>query len=109
MIGVDTWYGPVTGLMDTRASMGPRRDWRGYNIVIHGLTKSLGLQWGHAVIGVDTNDPRIPSRARRTLQWGHAVIGVDTEAPLVARLFDRVLQWGHAVIGVDTWPPGETP
>ena len=37
------------------------------------------LQWGHAVIGVDTMTgwpgPHGPGGA---LQWGHAVIGVDT-------------------------------
>ena len=37
-----------------RASMGPRRDWRGYHNPEEIPTPVEELQWGHAVIGVDT-------------------------------------------------------
>ena len=34
--------------------MGPRRDWRGYSQAGRGEGWPSTLQWGHAVIGVDT-------------------------------------------------------
>ena len=90
------------------ASMGPRRDWRGYLLSV-GLDGEIleSLQWGHAVIGVDTRPRRLLRHSPRPLQWGHAVIGVDTSSEGVPTEEPRRLQWGHAVIGVDTgsWEP----
>ena len=37
-----------------QASMGPRRDWRGYQAARDPGEGPGRLQWGHAVIGVDT-------------------------------------------------------
>ena len=88
MIGVDTRKGQDRIPQADQASMGPRRDWRGYSVFVVGDgTDGLLLQWGHAVIGVDT-----PGRLGREpmlaqLQWGHAVIGVDTSWPFrIARI-----------------------
>ena len=42
-------------ILAAEASMGPRRDWRGYVGALKGAdAKGQALQWGHAVIGVDT-------------------------------------------------------
>ena len=55
VIGVDTGEALELVLLAALASMGPRRDWRGYR---HSHPRDRGgsgqLQWGHAVIGVDT-------------------------------------------------------
>ena len=44
------------------------------------LTMPSELQWGHAVIGVDTGPIEVQSDEAWRLQWGHAVIGVDTRS-----------------------------
>ena len=68
--------------------MGPRRDWRGYVAGFGPDQRGIHpLQWGHAVIGVDTGLCREPAMVARQLQWGHAVIGVDTR------------RRGHALVG----------
>ena len=83
--------------------MGPRRDWRGYDNEADAILEAMALQWGHAVIGVDTGFCVVPPTTVSSLQWGHAVIGVDTiDLPNDQDSLQLVLQWGHAVIGVDT-------
>ena len=77
------WRGYIVGLIEFGvifdASMGPRRDWRGYNCIMTKSLASVSLQWGHAVIGVDTmTRPSYSTECGGGLQWGHAVIGVDT-------------------------------
>ena len=62
----------------------------------------LSLQWGHAVIGVDTVVATGQASESFRLQWGHAVIGVDTLWADLDVAGPAQLQWGHAVIGVDT-------
>ena len=92
-------------VQDATASMGPRRDWRGYHE--SGACSEAGdrLQWGHAVIGVDTITHGPDGPGMNWLQWGHAVIGVDTLTVRDATRRSPRLQWGHAVIGVDTGSP----
>ncbi len=39
---------------------------------------TMGLQWGHAEIGVATDPAVAALRDQDGLQWGHAEIGVET-------------------------------
>ena len=65
--------------------MGPRRDWRGYEDETGpDRPGSVALQWGHAVIGVDTLKSLRGIFEAALLQWGHAVIGVDTRRRPIA-------------------------
>ena len=36
-----------------------------------------GLQWGHALSGMDITPPRLPLLCAVRLQWGHALSGMD--------------------------------
>ncbi len=60
------------------------------------------LQWGHAMIGVETGNPTLTASASRALQWGHAMIGVETRRATSRGVGAPALQWGHAMIGVET-------
>ena len=92
-------------------------------------TKELGLQWGHALSGMDMMLQDGVDLYPAMLQWGHAFSGMDTVQILrhdllpvtasmgpcpfrhgylpgprrKARASVR-LQWGHALSGMDIWP-----
>ncbi len=112
------------------ASMGPRHDWRGDVIQTQSSPDYYALQWGHAMIGVETKGSSGIPRPPPGLQWGHAMIGVETRSaprrrtapgrasmgprhdwrgdvsPPVHETAEDRLQWGHAMIGVETRPVG---
>ncbi len=79
MIGVETTCRPCALCGESIASMGPRHDWRGDLIPRFARLFSWELQWGHAMIGVETASRRLTSQQNAfRLQWGHAMIGVET-------------------------------
>ena len=94
MIGVDTGHHRLQGAPLSTASMGPRRDWRGYAEVQTKAWLGSELQWGHAVIGVDTSSAKPSPVSRSSLQWGHAVIGVDTSEAIAAGIVPGTASMG---------------
>ena len=59
--------------------MGPRLGWRG-----------------------DGAEERFSDWDRYLLQWGHALVGVETFAYTPKGGREPKLQWGHALVGVET-------
>ena len=86
----------------------------------------MSLQWGHAVLCVETERPQgiqyalqsfngatlfcawklvvkdKDEREKDLLQWGHAVLCVETK--IIKEVITSIdgLQWGHAVLCVET-------
>ncbi len=60
--------------------MGPRHDWRGDYDGGKRFHHAGPLQWGHAMIGVETRLDDVMTEGPWELQWGHAMIGVETYA-----------------------------
>ena len=112
------------------ASMGPCPFRHGYAVLaLIADWAETGLQWGHALSGMDTLRRAGSVTPRPTLQWGHALSGMDTMLPCrhgpnaqwasmgpcpfrhgyvtiqALDIFSRVvLQWGHALSGMDILP-----
>ena len=61
-----------------------------------------GLQWGHALSGMDTIKSVDLPLSAALLQWGHALSGMDTVVSDSAGNTKLALQWGHALSGMDT-------
>ncbi len=60
-----------------------------------------GLQWGHALSGMDMMIGWNPYPDVDMLQWGHALSGMDTPGLSVPSSRLDTLQWGHALSGMD--------
>ena len=100
-LGVGRWRGHERG-----ASMGPRPSRRGDAAISSARSLSasrfngatpfqawrlstttlssaafIGLQWGHALPGVETKQAAAWLTAHGRLQWGHALPGVETRLP----------------------------
>ena len=61
------------------ASMGPRRDWRGYNLLLRGSPQGECASMGPRRDWRGYSELLFPQGLELVeLQWGHAVIGVDT-------------------------------
>ena len=103
VIGVDTSRAPGAGSRMESASMGPRRDWRGYDQDAGAGAWSVAASMGPRRDWRGYRAPYPTNIATGSpLQWGHAVIGVDTGLSVLVECKETGLQWGHAVIGVDT-------
>ena len=64
--------------------------------------KTLVLQWGHALSGMDTTVAgRNGTSGETSLQWGHALSGMDTVPQYGLNAAILELQWGHALSGMD--------
>ena len=59
-------------------SMGPRLGWRGDRVHLSGAPRHDELQWGHALVGVETSSTYPGIIRIYVLQWGHALVGVET-------------------------------
>ena len=88
--------------MVAAASMGPRRDWRGYRQRGTRFHAGEKLQWGHAVIGVDTTQVWLRVSLFFAASMGPRRDWRGYNPALFLPSSSHMLQWGHAVIGVDT-------
>ena len=107
LVGVETLRGLDPGLTGVVASMGPRLGWRGDGTDCGG-NPVRGRCFNGATPWLAWRPCCCPWLSSRPpmLQWGHALVGVETGLSALKWIRARLLQWGHALVGVETASAG---